>query len=87
MSFLLRVAHDKALRQKGADVPVESPDSLLLKQVDQLAAQIIKSRDDVAATKQPNTAHPSMFQGVTHAVPMFMQSAVPAEVIHQGTNF
>ncbi|THG94232.1 hypothetical protein EW026_g7195 [Hermanssonia centrifuga] len=38
VSFLLRVAHDKALRNKGAEVPLEPAHVLLLKQVDQLAA-------------------------------------------------
>ncbi|KAF7792156.1 hypothetical protein EIP86_003186 [Pleurotus ostreatoroseus] len=88
VSFLLRVAHDKALRQKGADLPVESPDALLLKQVDQLAAQIIKSRDDVAETKQPGVAHPSMFRGAMRATMAgFGHPTRATSVIHGGTNF
>ena len=88
MSFLLRIAHDKALRQKGADLPIESPDALLLKQVDQLAAQIIKSRDDVAETKQPGVAHPSMFRGAMRATMAgFGHPTRATSVIHGGTNF
>lgn len=67
VSFLLRIAHDKSLRQGGADVPVERPDALLLKQIEQLAAQILKSKDDVAETKQPGVAHPSMFRATMRA--------------------
>ncbi|EKM51043.1 uncharacterized protein PHACADRAFT_262991, partial [Phanerochaete carnosa HHB-10118-sp] len=42
VSFLLRLAHDKSLRQTGMDVSSEPVESVLLKQVDQLAAQITK---------------------------------------------
>ncbi len=88
VSFLLRVAHDKALRNKGAEVPLEPAHVLLLKQVDQLAAQIIKSKDDVAEAKQPGVAHPSVYRSV-RAVPAMFQTPVSmgGMSVHPGTNF
>ena len=49
VSFLLRVAHDKSLRQSGFDTPSESAEAMLMTQVVQLAAQIIKIKEEVSA--------------------------------------
>ena len=49
VSFLLRMAHDKSLRQRkdGEYTGTESVETVLLRQVDQLAAQIIQvTRED-----------------------------------------
>ncbi|GJF00414.1 AAA family ATPase [Phanerochaete sordida] len=48
VSFLLRMAHDKSLRRSGVDVPSEAVESVLVKQVDQLAAQIVKAKNESA---------------------------------------
>jgi hypothetical protein len=41
VSFLLRLAHDKSV-----DLPSDAAESLLMRQVEQLANQIIKTKDD-----------------------------------------
>lgn len=48
VSFLLRVAHDKSQGRVGAGVPSESVEGLLMKQVEQLADQIMKTKGEDA---------------------------------------
>ena len=63
---MLRVAHDKALRKSEADASTQSFEDQLLAQVEQLAAQIMKSKDDAKEDKS-GAAHPSMFRGTMRA--------------------
>lgn len=50
VSFLLRLAHDASLRETGAEVADEdTAETLLMKQVDQLADQIIKTKEEAPA--------------------------------------
>ncbi|KAJ3556466.1 hypothetical protein NM688_g2015 [Phlebia brevispora] len=86
VSFLLRVAHDKALRQKGAGLPREPSDVLLLKQVEQLAAQIIKSKDDYNNQDKQRSAHPTMFRTAVLAQ-RGVAGHVEPSLIHAGINF
>lgn len=83
VSFLLRLAHDKSLRQTGADVPEESVEVLLMKQVDQLANQIIKTKEEPAATPSGAASTGPRFM---RAVQMHMGD-VPVLPASGGVNF
>ena len=53
------------MRERGVDIPVQDSHVLLLEQIDQLAAQIVKSKDDVSeAQGTAKMAHPSMYRSV-----------------------
>ena len=84
MSFLLRVAHDKSLRKSGVDVPYEAPETLLMKQVEQLANQIIKTKEDTFSVARGEG-------GAASAMPTRFVRAMPAEsrsaFAHPGVNF
>ena len=92
VSFLLRIAHDKALHRSDTAATTQTFEDQLLAQVDQLAAQIIKSKDDIKADTS-GAAHPSMFRGAVairgtrRAMPMF--NTVMSETITPtlGPNF
>ncbi|GJE96040.1 ATP-binding protein [Phanerochaete sordida] len=76
VSFLLRMAHDASLRETGAEVPEnESVEALLLTQVDQLANQIIKTKEDDAAAPPKSARDGGVMYG--RAVPMMHMGGVP----------
>lgn len=78
VSFLLRMAHDSSLRQTGAEVPKEeSVEALLMKQVDQLANQIIKTKEEAVASPQ-NASAASFTPRFMRAVQMGHAPVVPA---------
>ena len=88
VSFLLRVAHDKSMRERGADIPAQASEVLLLQQVDQLAAQIVKSKDDTnEAQGTAKMAHPSMFRSVRIAQRAFPMTFGGTPVQGPGINF
>ncbi|EKM51030.1 uncharacterized protein PHACADRAFT_187641 [Phanerochaete carnosa HHB-10118-sp] len=87
VSFLLRMAHDSSLRQTGAEVPEEeSIEALLMKQVDQLAKQIIKTKEDAAASP-PNAAAASVGPRFIRSVQMGQLGGAPVVPAGGGVAF
>lgn len=82
VSFLLRLAHDKSLRQTGVDVPVEPVEVLLMKQVEQLANQIIKTKDYA-----PDPANAARGQPVTRFMQARAMGVNEGPVVYTGVNF
>ena len=89
VSFLLRVAHDKSLRQSGVDTPSEPAEALLMTQVEQLAAQIIKIKEEDSAEESKGGARAG---GIVNGPVRMMRAsqsaaAMRAEISHPGVNF
>ena len=70
VSFLLRLAHDKSLQRTGASTILGPVELLLMKQVNQLAAQISKTN----ATNSESDGHQGSGMAVSAATPKAMAS-------------
>ena len=78
------MAHDKALGQTGIDTPSESAEAMLVKQIELLAAQIIKIREETSS--EGTKASASAINA-----PMRVVRAMPTNAAdtfsHPGVNF
>ena len=85
VSFLLRIAHDKTLRDHGANVPSNPPEDLIVEQIEALAAQIVKTSENTSNAKAESAMGGAMMQANR-----FQRLAMMAEmrgVTHGGVNF
>lgn len=86
------MAHDKSLRQTGVDVSSEPVESVLLMQVDQLAAQIIKTKDEtLEEAKGPASMNAltakAMARGMDMKAIQGMLRGNSGSIVRSGVNF
>jgi len=89
ISFMLRIAHDESLRSTGVEVPREPSESTLLKQVEQLAKQIIHVEREDESPASSGTTGPRSLRTM-QATMRATRQAIPANssiIVHSGTNF
>lgn len=81
------MAHDTSLRQSGVDVPAEPAEDALMRQVDQLAGQIVKA--NAAAEEQTKVPSAAALMGMNPFAGLNIPklNAGSGPIVRSGVNF